>query len=54
MENIDQHPLRYSRLASLIEAILFRRALEKQLVGYTLETSLEIAELVKELPSRDK
>lgn len=33
-------------LATIIEKILFRRALEHKLEGYTLETSVEIAEEV--------
>jgi hypothetical protein len=42
----DNHPLRYSPLRDAIEAILSRRVFEQRLYGYTLETSLEIAELV--------
>lgn len=42
--NLDDHPLRYAAITSEIEKILFRRSLEKRLGGYTLETSLEIAE----------
>jgi len=43
---INNHPLRYSELATKIEGILFRRALEKRLDGYTLATALEIAEMI--------
>ena len=35
-------------LESIIETILFRRALEHKLEGYTLATSVEIAEAVAE------
>jgi hypothetical protein len=41
---IDEHPLRYSKITNEIEAILFRRSLQRRLGGYTLETALEIAE----------
>lgn len=41
---IDEHPLRYAKITSEIEQILFRRSLERRLGGYTLETALEIAE----------
>ena len=34
-------------LSHLIERILFRRALEKRLEGYTIETANEIAELIE-------
>ena len=48
----DGHPRRISgtpqlvyngELVSLIELVLYRRALEKKLVGYTVETAQEIA-----------
>jgi hypothetical protein len=42
--NLDDHPLRYAGITNEIEKILFRRSLDKRLGGYTLETSLEIAE----------
>ena len=48
MTSIDKHPLRYSPLRDRIERVLFRRALEGRLDGYTLETSIEIAEEVLE------
>jgi hypothetical protein len=41
---IDEHPLRYAKITSEIEAVLFRRSLERRLGGFTLETALEIAE----------
>lgn len=41
---LDEHPLRYAKVTQEIEAVLFRRSLEKRLGGYTLETALEIAE----------
>lgn len=41
---IDEHPLRYAKITSDIESILFRRSLERRLGGYVLETALEIAE----------
>jgi len=44
--NVDKHPLRYTPLTEEIEAILIRRAYEKRLDGYTLDTAVEIAELV--------
>lgn len=37
-----------NRMAPIIEAILFRRGLEHKLDGYTLETSIEIAESLAE------
>lgn len=42
----DDHPLRYSKLAKDIEKVLFRRAVQKKLDGYTLETALEIADAI--------
>jgi hypothetical protein len=44
---IDEHPLRYARETQIIEAILFRRALQKKLDGYVLEAALEIALALK-------
>jgi hypothetical protein len=44
--NIDDHPLRYAKITDAIEAILFRRSLEKRLGGYVLETAIEIAESI--------
>lgn len=41
---MDEHPLRYAKITSEIESVLFRRSLERRLGGYTLETALEIAE----------
>lgn len=46
MPTIDEHPLRYSQLADAIESVLFRRALDHTLLGYTLPTALEIADVV--------
>jgi hypothetical protein len=42
----DEHPLRYVFITGEIEKILFRRALEHRLDGHTLDTALEISELV--------
>ena len=39
-------------LASAVEAILFRRALEHKLEGYTLETSIEIAAAIRSFHSQ--
>ncbi len=44
--NIDDHPLRYSPTRQKIEDILIRRCMGTGLSGYTLATSLEIAEFV--------
>lgn len=46
MPTIDEHPLRYSQLVQAIESVLFGRALDHKLSGYTLPTALEIAEVV--------
>lgn len=43
---VDKHPLRYTKLASGIERVLYRRSLERRLGGFTLETSIEIAEMI--------
>jgi hypothetical protein len=47
MQNIDEHPLRHRVLTHAIEQVLLKRALRRQLEGHTLETSIEIAELVE-------
>lgn len=44
--NIDKHPLRYSSLVSKIEDILLHRFMSNRLNGYTLETAIEIAEMI--------
>jgi hypothetical protein len=43
---LNEHPLRYARITSTIEQVLFRRSLEKRLGGYVLETAIEIAEAI--------
>ena len=47
-DNIDKHPLRHTLMRQSIEDILARRLHQKRLDGYTLETSLEIAEMAEE------
>lgn len=37
-------------LPAIIESILFRRVLSNRLIGYTLDTSIEIAGAVLEVP----
>lgn len=50
---LDEHPLRYAKITKDIEAVLFRRSLEKRLGGYTLETAVEIAEAIVGTQPRD-
>jgi hypothetical protein len=51
MQNIDEHPLRHRVPIHAIEQVLLKRALRRQLEGHTLETSIEIAELVEKFAS---
>lgn len=50
--SIDKHPLRYSPIERAVEAVLFRRSLEKRIDGYVLETSIEVAQAVIDLLCR--
>lgn len=52
--SIDGHPLRYAPITREIEQILYRRALQKELEGYTLATAIEIAEAVTGSPPKWK
>lgn len=51
--DIDNHPLRHDPTRDLIESILFKRSLNKQLEGYALRTSLEIAIALAALSPQD-
>lgn len=44
--NIDEHPLRYTPLATAIERIIIRRLHLRRIDGYTIETALEIADAI--------
>lgn len=46
MPNIDDHPKRYDRTRDAIELVLMRRMAAGRLDGYTLETSLEIMDVL--------
>ena len=46
MSNIDDHPKRYDPTRDAIELVLIRRIASERLDGYTLETSLEIMDVL--------
>ncbi len=46
MRNIDNHPKRYDRTRNAIELVLLRRMAAGRLDGCTLETSLEIMDVL--------
>jgi hypothetical protein len=54
MPNTDDHPLRYHPLREAIEEVLTRRALENKLQGYTLDTSIELLELIYKVLGADE
>jgi hypothetical protein len=47
--SIDDHPLRHSPLAVVIERVISRRCIRDRIDGYTLETSLEVAQAIVDL-----
>ena len=52
MSSIDDHPKRYDLTRDAIELILIRRIASERLDGHTLETSLEIMDVLPDPTQR--
>lgn len=50
-DNIDAHPMRYHPVEQAIEGIILARFHQNKIMGYTLEMSVQIAEIFEEMRS---